>query len=126
MKNTERFEALLNGRTDIDRTPVIEWASWWDQTCKEWEQQGLPKMDGWVWNLNNYFGQDKLRQFWLPVMEPDAPSPKSHGAALIEDEDDYAEFKKYLFTDNLLDKIDKMLAKWVAFAIISSASRAGS
>ena len=114
MTNTERFQALLDGRTDIDRTPIIEWASWWDLTCKEWEQQGLPKMDGWVWNLNNYWGHDKLRQFWLPVMEPDAPQPVSHGAGLIEDEEDYEKFKKYLFTDNLLDKIDKMLAKWVA------------
>ena len=114
MRNTERFEALLNGRTDIDRTPVIEWASWWDQTCREWEQQGLPKMDGWVWNLNNYWGQDKLKQFWLPVMEPECPSPKYHGGPIIEDEDDYAAVKKYLFTDRLLDGIDEMLAKWVA------------
>lgn len=113
MRNTERFEALLNGRTDIDRTPIIEWASWWDQTCLEWEAQGLPKMDGWIWNLNNYWGQDKLRQFWLPVMDSSCPVPESHGGALIEDEDDYARIKKHLYTDKLLDDIDSMLEKWV-------------
>lgn len=113
MRNAERFEAILNGRTDIDRTPVIEWASWWDLTCKEWEKQGLPHMADWNWDLNNYWGHDKLKQFWLPVIESGAPSPGHHGGAIIENEYDYNALRRYLFTDQLLDMLDRVLENWV-------------
>ena len=89
MRNAERFEALLNGRTDIDRTPVIEWASWWHLTQQAWEEQGIPKMDG--WGLCNHWGHDKLKQFWLPTMESGCPKPRTHGGGLIENEQDYEE-----------------------------------
>ena len=35
MKNTERFTRLFSGDTTIDRTPIIEWASWWDETTEK-------------------------------------------------------------------------------------------
>lgn len=111
MRNAERFEALLNGRTDIDRTPVIEWASWWHLTQQAWEEQGIPKMDG--WGLCNHWGHDKLKQFWLPTMESGCPRPRRHGGGLIENEQDYEEIKPYLFTDKLLDDIDTQLKTWV-------------
>ena len=102
--NVERFEKLLNGEK-VDRTPVIEWATWWDQTCEAWFKQGLPRMSGEA--LNDYWGHDKLKQFWLPTMDEGCPKPKYHGGPIIEDEADYAEVKQYLFTDRLLDKIDR-------------------
>ena len=105
MRNTERVEALLNGRTDIDRTPVIEWASWWDLTYKNWFQQGLPQMS--PEELNVYWGHDPLKQFWLPVIEEGCPQPDHFGGPIIEDEEDYKRVHKYLFTDRLLEQIDK-------------------
>ena len=71
MRNTERFARLLAGDTAIDRTPVIEWASWWDLTYKNWFQQGLPQMS--PEELNVYWGHDPLKQFWLPVIEEGCP-----------------------------------------------------
>ena len=112
MKNTERFEALLNGRVDIDRTPVVEWATWWNKTCLEWEKQGLPKMDGWVWNLNEYWGHDKLKQFWLPTREEGLPKPAYHGAPVAGDTETYHRLKKYLLTDSLVEKIDRDIGGW--------------
>ncbi len=105
MRNTERFAGLLAGDTTIDRTPVIEWASWWDLTYKNWFQQGLPQMS--PEELNVYWGHDPLKQFWLPVIEEGCPQPDHFGGPIIEDEEDYRQIHKYLFTDRLLEQIDK-------------------
>ena len=105
MRNTERFARLLAGDTAIDRTPVIEWASWWDLTYKNWFQQGLPQMS--PEELNVYWGHDPLKQFWLPVIEEGYPQPDHFGGPIIEDEEDYKRVHKYLFTDRLLEQIDK-------------------
>ena len=105
MRNTERFARLLAGDTAIDSTPVIEWASWWDLTYKNWFQQGLPQMS--PEELNVYWGHDPLKQFWLPVIEEGCPQPDHFGGPIIEDEEDYKRVHKYLFTDRLLEQIDK-------------------
>ena len=105
MRNTERFARLLAGDTAIDRTPVIEWASWWDLTYKNWFQQGLPQMS--PEELNVYWGHDPLKQFWLPVIEEGCPQPDHFGGPIIEDDEDYKRVHKYLFTDRLLEQIDK-------------------
>ena len=105
MRNTERFARLLAGDTAIDRTPVIEWASWWDLTYKNWFQQGLPQMS--PEELNVYWGHDPLKQFWLPVIEEGCPQPDHFGGPIIENEEDYKRVHKYLFTDRLLEQIDK-------------------
>lgn len=105
MRNTERFARLLAGDTAIDRTPVIEWASWWDLTYKNWFQQGLPQMS--PEELNVYWGHDPLKQFWLPVIEEGCPQPDHFGGPIIEDEEDYKRVHEYLFTDRLLEQIDK-------------------
>lgn len=111
MRNSERFEALLNGNK-VDRTPVIEWAGWWDQTCNRWFDEGLPKMNG--DEIKDYWGHDKTKQFWLPTRTADFPNPAYHGAGVIEDEEDYKSVKKYLFTDELLDGIEKSFKGWLA------------
>jgi hypothetical protein len=113
MKNTERFERLLNGDRGVDRTPVIEWASWWNETYEAWFAQGLPRVSH-PDQLNDYWGHDKLKQFWLPIRDAGCPKPAFHGGPLIEDEDDYAAIRPHLYTDRLLDQIDGMLKAWVA------------
>jgi hypothetical protein len=112
MRNAERFERLLNGSADIDRTPIIEWASWWDETYRAWFNQGLPAMA--PDRLNEYWGHDRLKQFWLPTRDDSCPAPAYHGGSLIEDEADYARIKKHLFTDALLDRIDRDIGEYAA------------
>lgn len=105
MRNTERFSALLNGGKP-DRLPVFEWASWWTETCDAWRREGLPAhITGSA--LNDFWKQDKVKQFWLPVRDEGCPEPKFHGGPIIENEDDYHAVRKYLYTDRLLEKIDE-------------------
>ena len=111
MDNAERFERLLNGEK-VDRTPVIEWASWWDQTMDAWFAEGLPRMAPEA--LNDYWGHDKLKQFWLPTMDEGCPRPRYHGGPIIEDAEDYARVKAHLFTDRLLEGIDRDLKDYTA------------
>lgn len=112
MKNTERFTRLFSGDTTIDRIPIIEWASWWDETTEKWFASGLPRMSR--YELNAHWGHDPLYQFWLPVRDETCPAPKYHGGPLMEDEKDYAELKKHLYTDRLLEKIDRDLAAFAS------------
>ena len=108
MKNTERFSLVMDGNGTPDRLPVIEWASWWDETCAAWYRQGLPAhLSGNA--LNDHFGHDRLRQFWLPVRDKGCPQPKFHGGPIIEDEGDYDAVRPHLFTDRLLGEIDETI-----------------
>ena len=44
MGNAERFTRLFNGEK-VDRTPVIEWATWWDQTTQNLFNNGLSRIN---------------------------------------------------------------------------------
>ncbi|HZK38834.1 MAG TPA: uroporphyrinogen decarboxylase family protein [Clostridia bacterium] len=109
MKNTHRFDQLFAFARDLDRTPVIEWADWWDKTICNWHGQGLPQQIKSGEDIKNYFGQDKLYQFWLPVRDSDCPGPSAHGGPIIADEKDYEKIKKHLYTDRLLRNIEQSI-----------------
>ena len=109
MENTQRFDRFFAFADDLDRTPVIEWADWWDQTIDNWRTQGLPPQVKTGEDIKNYFGQDKLHQFWLPIRDRGCPSPKSHGGPVISDEKDYSKIKKHLYTDRLLGNIENSI-----------------
>lgn len=113
MKNVERFRKYLNGEP-VDRAPMIEWASWWDQTVRAWEDQGLPKFAHPNNELNDYWGFDKLKQFWLPVRDKDCPKPAFHGGPIMEGEEGYEKILPHLYTNELLEGIDKMLEEWAS------------
>ncbi len=107
MNNRDRFDALLAFSKDIDRTPVLEWAGWWDKTIDNWRKQGLPKKAKTNEDIRDFFGLDKLCQFWLPVRDDKCPKAKSFGAPLINDEQDYVKMKEFMYTDRLLFGIEK-------------------
>ena len=105
MTNGERFRAFFARSKDLDRAPVIEWASWWDLTLKEWRKEGLPEGV----DLNAYWGLDELRQFWLPIKSAGCPAPASHGAAIMETEEDYERIRPFLFGEETLAGIEATL-----------------
>lgn len=115
MTNRERFDAVLHGKK-ADRTPIIEWAGYWDKTFKKWYEQGLPHTeDGTPYSINRYFGQDKIWQLWFPVRNAQCPLPAWNGAPLLENEKDYDEFvQKYLYTNDLLVQTEKWLDDYLA------------
>ena len=104
MENLERFQKILNFDKDADRVPMVEWAGWWDKTLNEWWQQGLPKDIELGNGLNDYFGQDRLMQFWVAPRDATCPQAPYHGAPIINDEAEYEAIKKHLFTDEILNE----------------------
>jgi len=105
MNNTERFNKVLNFDKNADRLPMIEWAGWWDLTLNEWWAQGLPRELEIDKGINEYFGQDRHKQFWPSVREAGFPNAPHHGAPVLYDEKDYDNLRKMLFTDKLLDDL---------------------
>ncbi len=107
MTTVERFHAVMNFEKP-DRLPVIEWASWWNETIDRWKSEGLPSDLPWN-GIQTHFGLDDIRRVWMPLLRPDCPKPGTAGAPLIETEEDYEALKPCLFPDcshkNYRDKV---------------------
>ena len=104
MTNRERFQAVLSHRLPDDRLPVIEWATWWDLTLNRWHGEGLePALSGDA--LFEALGLDVHRQYWLQDKSPDCPLPAHHGAAIMEDEDDYDRLKPFLYPEDAIEPV---------------------
>lgn len=108
MNNRERILKVLNGEKPKDRLPVMEWATWWNLTYENWYEQGVPK-EVKPSDLFDYFGLDNHRQFWVRAKAANCPHPSHHRAPLIENEKDYEEFKKYLFSKENVEAVKKSL-----------------
>ncbi|MBQ7847223.1 MAG: hypothetical protein IJ344_02965 [Clostridia bacterium] len=98
MTNVERFLAALNGEK-VDRLPIIEWAGWWNQTLERWYGEGLSR-DIPRELIQNRFGLDPMHRFWFRTISSGAPEPAYNGAPLIYTEEDYENFKRYLYDEN--------------------------
>lgn len=112
LTSAERFRRILSFNPQIDRSPVIEWASWWDQTIDRWHGEGLPKEKCSVEDIADYFGLDPLHQVWFSVRRPGCPQPKTFGGAIMEGEDGYRDLKEhFLYGEDMLEKLDHSLAE---------------
>ena len=91
MTERERIRAVLNfGQPD--RLPVVEWATWWDQTIRRWEKEGLPAGLAFPDGISDWLGLDRLRQVWITATSAATPlHPDSKGVYpfFIKDEADY-------------------------------------
>ena len=105
LSNSERFRRFLQLDTTIDRTPVIEWAGWWDKTIARWQEEDLPVIDDYADGINDYWGQDLLHQYWCPLRGTGMPYATSHGGPVILDEKDYEKVRPFLFTDEVLEEL---------------------
>ncbi|MGI6494769.1 MAG: uroporphyrinogen decarboxylase family protein [Kiritimatiellia bacterium] len=101
MTARERFHAIVEFQP-FDRLPVIEWASWWDQTIARWHGEGLPADLADRYAINEYFGQEVYWQDWFPVIAPGAPAPAFHGAGILKDMDGYRRLRPFFF--QILDR----------------------
>ncbi|MDD2708279.1 MAG: uroporphyrinogen decarboxylase family protein [Verrucomicrobiae bacterium] len=81
----------------VDRLPAIEWAGWWNLTIERWRKEGLPGHLADAGAIREHLGLDCCRQIWIAPRAATAPSPASHGAALIENEEDYRRVKAHLY-----------------------------
>lgn len=81
MKKLGRVRKVLNFE-EVDRLPVLEWASWWNKTIERWEREGLPRnLD--KTEIMEYFGLDVHKQFWISARGPSSPKPPAHGQSII-------------------------------------------
>ncbi len=113
LTSRERLRRLLLPATvprlPLDRLPVLEWATWWDQTIHDWEAAGLPLgMDS--LELMAHFGLDPLQQFWLAHRHPDCPRPRRHGAGIMKTRADYEHLRPLLLPDDAVERIGDSLA----------------
>ena len=96
MKNRERVQAVLHFEKPDDRLPMIEWASWWDETLRAWQAQGLSPEIPWH-ELAPALGLDRHVQFWLPHRMADCPQPAYNGGPIMEDEETYEKLLPCLY-----------------------------
>lgn len=109
MTNRERFQAVLRGRP-MERMPMVEWASWWPETVKQWRKEGLsPQLDGPA--LADYWGLDPLLQYWICPMGKGCPRPPEYGAGILEDEEGYEAALPYLYQDASIQKLTEWMEK---------------
>jgi hypothetical protein len=100
--NRSRFLKVMAGETPSDRMPMLEWATWWDQTVHRWESEGLPQMDGTA--MKRYFDLDVDMQHWFWEIKPGAPNPPTrHGQGWINSEKDYDALLPFLYPENAFD-----------------------
>lgn len=106
--NRERFHAVMNGDASVDRYPALEWATWWDQTVRGWEGEGLEQgLDGNA--LFRHFGLDSNTQFWFPHKSPGCPQDSSHGSGIIADEADYQRVKPFLYPKDAVARMGEQI-----------------
>ncbi|HOZ49714.1 MAG TPA: uroporphyrinogen decarboxylase family protein [Candidatus Hydrogenedentes bacterium] len=96
MNVRERFHAVMHFQP-VDRLPVIEWATWWDQTIARWHGEGLPEDLVDVGAIADYFGHDCYRQMWLPARRLTYQGPSTHGGGVVSSMDEYAAIKQHLY-----------------------------
>lgn len=111
MNQVQRFRTVMNFQS-ADRLPTIEWAAYWDKTVNQWHQQGLPQEVDAAYDVRRFFGLDSYQQWWVSPRSVDCPAPAHHGAALIKDQKDYQEIKKYLYPTQPFD--ESTMAQWAA------------
>lgn len=106
MKPRERFLKVLNFEKPDDRSPMVEWAAWWDKTVDRWKNEGISK-DMTFHQLLDHFELDKIICIQAGGMSARCPRAKSHGSSIIENEEDYDRIKEYLYNDSIIDNIIK-------------------
>lgn len=107
MNLRQRFHAVLNGKP-VDEMPVLEWASWWDQTLDGWYDEGLPKgmTDR---ELQDHFGLAHHTQFWLSHKAGTCPKDASHGAGILHTAEDYHALREHLLPDDAVQRLAPQL-----------------
>jgi hypothetical protein len=105
MNTRERFQAIVNFEP-FDRLPLMEWASWWDETIDRWHGEGLPGELTDRYAICRHFGLDIYMQDWLEPRSQDCPKPTGHGAGIIASMKDYEDILPHLYPSKPVD-VDK-------------------
>ena len=106
MQVRERFARTMAFR-EVDRLPMLEWATWWDKTVARWKTEGLtiPQRPGLSEgeSLQLEMGLDLHLQTWVGIRTEATPKPASFGAAIVHDMDEYLRIRPTLYPEHPLD-----------------------
>lgn len=111
MTDRERFRRIMNFQ-EVDRIPVIEFASFWEETLARWLTEGLNPEHLDDISLRKDFGLDDYRQFWMEPYSKKCPLPPGHGLPIINGLQDYRQIRKNLYPS----------MPWVQSAVAEAAS----
>lgn len=114
MTARERFHAVMSFQP-FDSLPIIEWATWWDQTIHRWHGEGLPPRIIDRYDLYRHFEMDVYKQTWFPVIHWDCPGPQHHGAGILQTEADYERLRPYFY--RILDDWPVNRREWKEWAV---------
>lgn len=109
MNTRQRFKAIVNFEP-FDRLPLLEWASWWNETISRWHGEGLPGNLNDYYEICDYFGMDIYRQQWVRIRHPDCPRPAYHGSGIVENEEGYEAVRRFLYPTDAVDV--RLWEKW--------------
>jgi hypothetical protein len=101
LNNRDRYRHTLRFEK-VDRLPRFEWATWWDQTIRRWEEEGLPSERpagrAGVVAIMEYFGLDPAWQSWFPIHKPTYPR-MPHGEGPVSDMESYEAIREHLYPE---------------------------
>lgn len=84
-----------------------------DFNLERWQGEGAPAQTG-PDTLQDYFGLDPLRQIWLRPRSSKLPQPVSHGAGILENEEQYEAMLCGLYGDDNIDQAVACARQWQA------------
>lgn len=113
MENLSRFKKTFNFEK-VDRLPVMEWATWWNETIQRWRQEGLPDSVVSGTDIMEYFGLDVHKQFWFGPRSRTCPRPTAHGMSILEnlDMDSYIKLKEHLYPKEAVNNARQVAEIW--------------
>lgn len=102
MNTRETVRRLLSFQP-VPSLPIIEWATWWQDSTARWLAEGMPAYENNV-ELMRYFGLDLLVQEWFYPRNGRCPRPAAHGIGIVRDEQHYAELiaQRALYDETIL------------------------
>ena len=102
MNTRETVRRLLSFQS-VPALPIIEWATWWQDSTARWLEEGMPPYENNV-ELMRYFNLDILVQEWFCPRNARCPRPTAHGMGIIRDEQHYDDLvaQRALYDDQAL------------------------
>jgi hypothetical protein len=106
----ERLRALLRGEA-VDRLPVVEWATYWDQTVARWRSEGLPAELREHWEIAAHFGLDVWKQAWFSPIGPGCPRAAGQGEGIVSDAAGYERILPHLYPEVDVSALERWRAE---------------
>jgi len=94
---------------EVDRIPIIEWASWWDKTLNRWRAEGLPTQLKTDQDIMEYLGLDVHKQFWTPTSKGSAHGHNAIGNLTMEN---YKDLRPHILPDEAVSWFKEDIQAW--------------